>query len=164
MEQSATPLHLTYRAVGTSTAIAEFVNGNNAAPASDFALGNIPLPSSQYSELVAATIQPVHLPVWLRATSVFANVPGLDGTLIDLDACLLARILQGQITTWGNQDIVARNPNLQGSTLAISVARRVRGSGTTSILTGYLRQACPDVWPSDKVGMCQLHGLPHSFV
>ena len=138
----------TYRAVGTSTGGVELINNNNTtAPATDFRFGDVPLPANVYSDLQAAGIGVVHLPILLSTVSIHGNVPvpssssfTSDGTRtseqqqrqrVELDACLLARIFrQSGIREWGHPDIVARNPWLEGSTLPITVARRARGSIT----------------------------------
>ena len=52
-----------------------------------------------------------------------------------MEICLLAKIFGRKITSWGDEEIVARNPDLDGSDLQISVARRVRGSSSTDSIT-----------------------------
>ena len=131
-DQAKHPIRMTYRAVGSSTGIAEFVNGNSTTPAADFGSGDLPLPIDVWTGLQANGIKVMQLPILLGAVSIFHNVDGVD---LDLDACLLARIFNRDITVWGHEDIVKRNPSLEGSTLPISVARRVRGSSSTDSVT-----------------------------
>ena len=133
MDQSKHPIRMTYRAVGSGTGIAEFINGNSTAPAADFGSGDLPLPAAAYKGLDEANIAVLQLPILLSAVSVFHNVPGIEA--LDLDACLLAKIFGRKITSWGHAEIVARNPALAGSDLQISVARRVRGSSSTDSIT-----------------------------
>ena len=132
-DQTKHPIRMTYRAVGSSTGIEEFVNGNSTIPAADFGSGDLPLPEEVYEGLKQNNISVVQLPIFLGAVSFFYNVPGIEK--LDLNACLLARIFGREITVWGHEDIVARNPDLEGSTLEISVARRVRGSSSTDAIT-----------------------------
>ena len=132
-DQAKHPIRMTYRAVGSSTGIAEFINNNSTVPAADFGSGDLPLSAEEYAGLSLNNIRVRQLPILLGAVSVFHNVEGVD---LDLDACLLARIFNRQITVWGHADIVARNPALEGSSLPISVARRVRGSSSTASITG----------------------------
>jgi ABC-type phosphate transport system substrate-binding protein len=140
MDQAKLPLHMTYRAVGSSTGIAEFSNNFSATPANDFGSGDLPLPVETYDGLRDAGIQVVQLPFVLSAVSFFHNVPGVEK--LDLDACLLARIFNRNITVWGHEDIVARNADLEGSTLPISVARRVFGSSSTASITSVSLLCC----------------------
>lgn len=133
-DQTKHPIRMTYRAVGSGTGIKEFVNENKNFPAADFGSGDIPLPKADFDGLKAAGISAMQLPILLSAVSVFHNVPVEDP--LDLDACLLARIFSRKITEWGHADIVERNPGLEGSTLPISVARRVLGSSSTASITG----------------------------
>uniref|UniRef100_A0A7S3L500 PBP domain-containing protein n=1 Tax=Amphora coffeiformis TaxID=265554 RepID=A0A7S3L500_9STRA len=144
MDQSKHPIRMTYRAVGSGTGIAEFINGNSSVPAADFGSGDLPLPKDAYDGLIANNVGVLHLPILLSAVSVFHNVPGLE--VLDLDACLLARIFSRKIKSWGDEAIVVRNPSLDGSTLQISVARRVLGSSSTDSITNYLCKACPQEW------------------
>ena len=133
MDQIRHPLLMTYRAVGSSTGIAEFVNGNAQRPAADFGSGDLPLPEDDYNGLAAAGVGVVQLPILLGAVSFFHNVDGVAE--LDLDACLFARIFSRDITSWSHGDIVARNPGLATSDLQISVVRRVAGSSSTSSIT-----------------------------
>ena len=139
-DQAKHPVRLTYRAVGSGTGIAEFVNNNSSAPAADFGSGDLPIPAADYAGLRAANVTVLQLPILLSAVSVFHNVPGI--TALDLDACLLAKIFGRKIKSWGDAEIVARNPGLDGSDLQISVARRVRGSSSTDSITNVRAFCC----------------------
>eukprot|EP00965_Chrysotila_dentata_P083545 2756188-Pleurochrysis_carterae.AAC.1 len=90
----------------------------------------------------------LHIPFALGAIGVWHSVPatelGAAGTL-ELDACLLAKIFSGQITTWGDPQIKALNPDLV-STAPIKVAHRKLGSSSTAGFTEYLLLKCPGSW------------------
>ena len=136
-DQIKSPVKMTYRAVGSSTGMREFVNNNSTTPAADFGSGDVPLSKTYWDGLKANNIEVLQLPILLGAVSVFHNVPiDEENVGLDLDACLLARIFKRDITTWGHPDIVARNAFLDGSDLPITVVRRVRGSSSTASVTG----------------------------
>jgi ABC-type phosphate transport system substrate-binding protein len=91
----------------------------------------------------------VHVPFCLGAIGVFHSVPaaevGNDG--LKLDACLLAKIFSGQITTWDHAEIRAQNPMLAvPSGQKIIVGHRTHGSSSTGGFTLYLNQKCPSGW------------------
>ena len=152
MDRAKVPLHMTYRAVGSSTGQAEFkgstVNGVANTPSNDFGSGDIPISSADYKNLTDSGIQFVQLPFVLGAISVFHSVPGVpDGAGgLNLTSCLLARIFSTNITAWDHPDIVARNPGL-GAKLPyagyeIKVAHRRLGSSSTASLTAVSIVSC----------------------
>ena len=143
-ERSKKPLHLTYRAVGSSTGQKEFVGSeNNYEPWNNFGSGDIPMTASRYAELTTQGRKMVHVPFALGGIGVFHSVPGT--TPIDLTGCLLARIFSRDITDWGHADIKAANPDMT-YTGPIKVVHRVQGSSSTAGFTSYLGQKCPDSW------------------
>merc|ERR1719401_1365660 len=91
----------------------------------------------------------VHIPFALGALSVFHSVPmtKVGSRELKLDACLLAKIFAGTITTWDHEDIKAQNPGLPvpaGTT--IKVGHRTHGSSSTGGVTGYLHKKCKEHW------------------
>ena len=72
-----------------------------------------------------------HLPVLIGAISFFHSVP--DVVDLKLNACVLSQIYQLKITSWGDDQIVALNPNLSSTArdTKIIVARRKEGSSST---------------------------------
>jgi ABC-type phosphate transport system substrate-binding protein len=87
----------------------------------------------------------IQVPFVIGGIGFFHSVPASYGE-IDLDACLLAKIFNRDITRWDDDEIVALNPNLASLDQPITVARRVYGSSSTSLITKYLNQKCPEVW------------------
>jgi ABC-type phosphate transport system substrate-binding protein len=149
-ERARLPLHLTYRAVGSSTGQKEFVGDQNTPPNTPwnhFGAGDIPVTSSRYSALTAAGRQMVHVPFAMGGIGVFHSVP--SDSPIDLDGCLLARIFSREITSWDHPDIKALNPSLSYSG-DIKVVHRVRGSsstaGFTEYLEGHAQESCVSSW------------------
>ncbi|CAJ1346382.1 unnamed protein product [Effrenium voratum] len=143
------PLFLTYRAVGSGTGQKEFV-GDGASmfkSYSNFGAGDIPMSSSNFATLMAQSPPQsmVHIPLALGAIGVFHSVP-VSGSL-KLDACLLAKIFSGVVTTWDDAQVIAQNPGLNvPANTPIKVAHRRLGSSSTGGLSGYLNKKCPTVW------------------
>ena len=143
-ERSRLPLHLTYRAVGSSTGQKEFLGDTNGYKSlNDFGSGDIPMTKSRYDSLVASGRQMVHVPFALGGIGVFHSVP--TSSPLDLTGCLLARIFKREITSWDHADIRALNPKLSFSG-PIKVVHRVQGSSSTAGFTEYLAQKCPESW------------------
>eukprot|EP00529_Nitzschia_sp_RCC80_P018532 CAMPEP_0113489530 /NCGR_PEP_ID=MMETSP0014_2-20120614/26576_1 /TAXON_ID=2857 /ORGANISM="Nitzschia sp." /LENGTH=505 /DNA_ID=CAMNT_0000383269 /DNA_START=148 /DNA_END=1665 /DNA_ORIENTATION=- /assembly_acc=CAM_ASM_000159 len=147
--QAKLPVKMTYRGVGSSTGQAEFV-GDGVTSFNMFGSGDIPITQENYDKFPAGSI--IHLPVVLGAISFFHSVPVGDGQL-NVSPCLLAKIMSRKITDWTDQEVLAENPGLTlPSPSPITVARRVRGSSSTSSITKYLNQVCPSEWPAELVG------------
>ncbi len=87
----------------------------------------------------------LHVPVALGAVVVVYNVPGASG--LRLSSEVLAQIFLGRIRRWDDQRITRDNPELTLPQIAIYVAHRADGSGTTAIFTDYLSKVSPD-WKS----------------
>jgi ABC-type phosphate transport system substrate-binding protein len=139
MTRSKVPLRLTYRAVGSTTGQEEFINSDNIkTPAADFGSGDIPLSTTQFQALAAASIDILHFPVLVGAVAIFHSVPTLDSAPLNMTGCLLARIYTNDVLDWSDPDIVALNPNMElpkGGSLPIAVARRIKGSSSTAAVT-----------------------------
>ena len=147
-ERSRLPLHLTYRAVGSSTGQKEFLGDtNNYTALNHFGAGDIPMTASRYADVVSHGRSMVHVPFAMGGIGVFHSVPtaNLGGAPLDLTGCLLARIFSRDITDWSHPDIRAINPSLTYSG-PINVVHRVRGSSSTAGFTEYLAQKCPASW------------------
>eukprot|EP00567_Pseudictyota_dubia_P004827 CAMPEP_0197449192 /NCGR_PEP_ID=MMETSP1175-20131217/20314_1 /TAXON_ID=1003142 /ORGANISM="Triceratium dubium, Strain CCMP147" /LENGTH=503 /DNA_ID=CAMNT_0042981225 /DNA_START=37 /DNA_END=1548 /DNA_ORIENTATION=+ len=159
MDRAKKPLHLTYRAVGSSTGQKEFIGAdNNDVPFNYFGSGDIPISTDNYNALEGKGIGIVHLPFVLGAISLFHNVPGVpDGAAgLNLTSCLLSKIFKREITIWDDAEILAINPNLSdmlpSTNFPIKVARRVHGSSSTASVTEYLNTGCSEEWPTEMVG------------
>jgi len=147
--QSKNPIRMTYRAVGSSTGIAEFI-GNGTVSENMFGSGDIPMSQEQFDEFPQGTF--FHLPVLLGAITFFHSAPTGDEKL-NLSPCTLAKILKREITDWGDDEIKLANPNLKvPKPSPITVAHRVKGSSSTASITQYLHQVCPSEWPEELVG------------
>src|SRR5690606_30274502 len=80
---------------------------------------------------------------------VVYHIPGVgDGLKLSPD--VLAGIFLGEIERWNDPRIQDLNPDLQLPDLAIAVARRADGSGTTYTFSDYLSSVSPQ-W-EERVG------------
>lgn len=173
-ERARMPLHLTYRAVGSSTGQKEFVGDNGSTGLNNFGSGDIPMTSSRYAEVTSAGREMLHVPFAMGAIGVFHSVPtsNLGGAALDLNGCLLAKIFSRQITMWDDAEIQAVNPSMT-YTGEIKVVHRVQGSSSTAGFTEYLSGKCPAswtigsgstiIWPGDTSG-AQGSGGMASFI
>ena len=91
----------------------------------------------------------VHIPTTLGAVVIAYNLPGF-ATRLQLTPDVLAGIYLGEITKWNDPKIQAANLGGTFPDLAITVAYRSDGSGTTSVFTEYLAAVSP-AW-KEKVG------------
>ena len=146
-ERARLPLHLTYRAVGSSTGQKEFVGDNGTSALNHFGSGDIPMTSAHFGQVVAGGRTMIHVPFAMGGIGVFHSVPasGLGGAPLDLNGCVLAKIFSRQITHWDDAEIKALNPSM---TFAgpIKVVHRVHGSSSTAGFTEYLSGKCPASW------------------
>ena len=149
-ERSKVPLFMTYRAVGSSTGQAEFVGdaNSNYTRYNHFGSGDIPMKSSNYQTLQTNNRTMLHFPFVMGGIAIFHSVPdSATGGELDLNACLLAKIFAGTITTWDHADILAVNPNLNVPTgTPINMVHRKLGSSSTSGVTQYMADTCPSEW------------------
>lgn len=128
--RSKIPIHMTYRAIGSSNGQAEFEAGVN-----DFGSGDIPLTREKYLNITSNGATVLQLPVFVGAVSFFHSVPNTP--TLNLTGCTLAKIMGRTITDWGDAEIRSLNPEMKLASggLPIRVARRVDGSSSTSGIT-----------------------------
>jgi ABC-type phosphate transport system substrate-binding protein len=154
------PIRMTYRAVGSGTGQKEFIGESpDFGPLGNFGSGDIPFSKDNYDAMIGRGQELMHIPFLMGAISFFHSIP--SSLPLDLNACLLARIFNLDITMWDHEDILAFGDNQALATIVagkkINVVRRVFGSSSTSIATGYLKvateaQGCPATWPANMVG------------
>eukprot|EP00466_Bigelowiella_natans_P011201 jgi/Bigna1/132573/aug1.18_g7281 len=144
-ERARQDVRMTYRAVGSSTGQREFQGENN---------GNVAY--TDFGTYFPGGRVMVHIPFVIGGVSIFYNIPTADlgGQPLDLDACTLAGIFNGNYTTWDNPAITTLNPSLTvPAGTPIKVFHRIKGSSSTSGVTQYLEQrtsaagdSCPQLW------------------
>ncbi len=128
--QAKTGNTVTYGSVGSGSGITQITNRTV-----DFGASDAPLTPSQ----AAACNGCVQIPWALTGVAVAFNVPGV--THLRLTPQIVASIYLGQITNWSDKRIKALNPGAHLPSLAITVAHRSDGSGTTYAFTDLLSHA-----------------------
>jgi phosphate transport system substrate-binding protein len=86
----------------------------------------------------------LYFPTVAAPITVSFNLSGVD--TLDLTPETLAKIFQGEITTWNDPAIAADNSGVDLPSTAIVVVHRSDGSGTTSNFTKYLDAAAEGTW------------------
>jgi len=99
----------------------------------------------------------------MGGVTIVMNVPGFESGKLKLDGVTAADIFRGAITKWNDPAIAKLNPGVKLPDLAITVAHRSDGSGTTYAFSNYLAKQSMafkrDVgagntvnWPANGVG------------
>jgi phosphate transport system substrate-binding protein len=112
----------------------------------DFGASDAPLSADQFSACKGCA----QIPWALSATSVIYNLNGVKN-LLHMDGATLARIFDGEITTWNDAAIKKLNPGVSLPSDKIAIVHRSDNSGTTYNFTDYLASASP-AWKS-KIGI-----------
>ena len=127
---------LNYQGIGSGGGIAA-VSGGTV----DFGGSDAPLAQA---DLTSAGL--VQWPQCVGGVVPVVNLTGVSDGQLRLTADVLAKIYNGDITTWNDPAITAINPGLKLPATQISVVHRSDSSGTTWIFTNYLQAAAPSVW------------------
>lgn len=91
----------------------------------------------------------VELPLYISPIAVAFNLPGLEAEHLDLTPEVLARIFDGDITSWDDPAIAETNPDVDLPTTQIVPVNRSDDSGTTENFTEYLAEAAGPAWPHE---------------
>jgi phosphate transport system substrate-binding protein len=127
---------LNYQSIGSGGGISA-VNAGTV----DFGASDAPL---EQTDLEADGL--VQFPLCVGGVVPVVNVEGVTDGQLKLTADLLAKIFNGDITTWSDPAIAAENSGVKLPDTKINVVHRSDSSGTTWIFTNYLTAAAPDVW------------------
>ncbi|HLE10295.1 MAG: phosphate ABC transporter substrate-binding protein PstS [Bdellovibrionales bacterium RIFOXYD12_FULL_39_22] len=128
-----------YQSIGSGGGIRQFAEGTI-----DFGATDAPMTDEQNAKVSA-----LHIPTVMGAVVVTYNLKGV-ATGLKLTGSIVADIFLGKITKWNDPKILEINPGLKLPDLAIMVAHRSDGSGTTGIFTDYLVKVSAS-W-KEKVG------------
>ena len=137
-ERAGTPVRMTYRSVGSGTGKADWADhtaGGGTGGDPDFASTDFGLPAD-------ATKPFLQIPFQIGAVSVFVNLPGVKTGDIKLSACTVAKIFNGDITSWDDAAIKA-DSGLTLPAQTIKVVYRTNGSSSTQGIKGYMQAGCP---------------------
>jgi len=151
--KTATGNQVNYQGIGSSGGIKQI-----KAKTVDFGGTDAPLSESELDQSHL-----VQVPTVMGGVTIVVNLPGIDSGKLKLDGVTAANIFRGAITKWNDPAIAKLNPGVSLPDLAITVAHRSDGSGTTYVFTNYLAKQSMafkrDVgadktvnWPSNAVG------------
>lgn len=151
--KTATGNQVNYQGIGSSGGVKQI-----KAKTVDFAGSDAPVP---VADLDANHL--VQVPTVMGGVTIVMNVPGFESGKLKLDGMTAADIFRGAITKWNAPAIAKLNPGAKLPDLAITVAHRSDGSGTTYAFSNYLAKQSMafkrDVgagntvnWPANGVG------------
>jgi phosphate transport system substrate-binding protein len=129
---------INYQSIGSGGGIQQFTQKTI-----DFGATDVPMNAS---ELARAKDKIVQIPVALGGETISYNLPGVT-TPLRLTGSVLADIFLGKIGNWSDPALAKLNPGVKLPKMAIVVAHRSDGSGTTFIFTDYLSSVSPQ-WKS----------------
>ncbi len=124
-----TGVQVNYQSIGSGGGVQQFTAKTVDFGASDAFL------TDEETDAVKGKV--IHLPTVIGSEPIVYNIPGV-ATGLKLTPEILAGIYLGDITKWNDPAIVALNPDFTMPDLAITVAHRSDGSGTTNIFSNYL--------------------------
>ena len=137
-KQANPGITVNYAPVGSSTGRSNLYANTVLIAGSDS-----PIPASETSKVPAGKTV-LYFPVQFGPIAIAYNLSGVTG--LKLDPATLAKIFQGQITTWNDPAIKALNPGLTLPSTTITLAVRSDGSGTTANFSQYLVNAAGSAW------------------
>jgi phosphate transport system substrate-binding protein len=150
---AATGNKVNYQGIGSSGGVKQI-----KAKTVDFGGTDAPV---KEQELDAAGL--VQVPTVMGGVTIVMNVPGFESGRLKLDGATAAAIFRGAIAKWNDPAIARLNPGAKLPNLAITVAHRSDGSGTTFAFTHYLAKQSAEFkrdvgagntvnWPSNAIG------------
>ena len=140
---------VTYDPTGSGGGREQFLAGATQFAGSDAALDE--------EELASATErcfggEAIEVPLYISPIAVVYNLPDLDADNIQLSAENIAKIFDGQITTWDDPAIQAENEGVELPAIDIIPVHRSDESGTTENFTEYLAAASNGAWTHEPSG------------
>ncbi len=133
-------VQVNYQSVGSGAGVKNFTAGVVDFGASDAAMSD--------AEIAKVAKGVVMIPATAGEIVLAYNLPGV--TKLNLSREVMAGIYLGKVTKWNDAAIVKDNPGVTMPNVAIQVASRSDGSGTTFIFTQHLSAISKDF--ADEVG------------
>ena len=151
--QKETGNKVNYQGIGSSGGVKQI-----KAKTVDFGGTDAPV---KEADLDAAGL--IQVPTVMGGVTIVMNVPGVASGKLKLDGVTAANIFRGAITKWNDPAIAKLNPGVALPNMAITVAHRSDGSGTTYAFTNYLAKQSADFlrdvgagntvnWPANALG------------
>jgi phosphate transport system substrate-binding protein len=107
----------------------------------NYAGSDSPIPASEQSNFKGTVL---YFPDVIAPITISYHLSGVSN--LKLDAPVIAKIFEAQITTWNDPQITALNPGVSLPGTKITVARRSDSSGTTQNFSEFLVKGAPGVW------------------
>jgi phosphate transport system substrate-binding protein len=107
----------------------------------NYAGSDSPIPAADQSKFKGTVL---YFPVVIAPITMSYHLSGVKD--LKLDAPVIAKIFQAQITTWNDPQITALNPGTPLPSTKITIARRSDSSGTTQNFSNFLVKGAPGVW------------------
>lgn len=126
--KAATGHQVNYQGIGSSGGVKQI-----KAKTVDFGGTDAPL---KEADLDAAGLTQV--PTVMGGVTIVTNVPGIASGALKLNGTTAADLFRGAIKKWNDPAIVKLNPGLKLPDMAVTVAHRSDGSGTTFVFSNYL--------------------------
>jgi len=102
-----------------------------------------PYPAADLSKIKGGSF--LYVPTVTAPITISYNLPSIKKPL-RLTPLNVAKLFQGDITTWNDPLIAADNPGVTLPATKVAIARRSDSSGTTENFTRYLSSAAGSVW------------------
>ncbi len=142
-----TGIQISYTGGGSGQGVKDFI-----ANIVQFAGSDAPLKDTEKADAESKNGSPaLHIPTVFGAIVMAYNVGGISKP-INFSPEVIGKIFTGQIKNWNDPAIAADNAGISFPNLAITVAHRSDGSGTTNAFTTYLCKVSTD-WKA-KVNPC----------
>lgn len=151
--KGATGNQVNYQGIGSSGGVKQI-----KAKTVDFGGTDAPVKEEELDAM-----KMVQVPTVMGGVTIVMNVPGIESGKLKLDGSTAADMFRGAITKWNDSAIARLNPGVKLPDLAVTVAHRSDGSGTTYAFSHYLAKQSMafkrDVgagntvnWPANGVG------------
>ena len=137
-----------YNPSGSGAGVSTFLTGSTVWAGSDKALSAEEI---EQSKSVCASGTAFDVPVYVSPIAVAFNLDGIStaGKHVNMDAAIIAKVFNGEITRWNDPAITEQNPGLDLPNLTITVVHRSDKSGTTLNFVSYLKDVAPSAWSHD---------------
>ncbi len=140
---------VSYDPAGSGAGREQFLSGAVQFAGSDAALKEEEL---EQAEERCVGGEAVELPLYISPIAVVYNLPDVDAENINMSAATIAKVFNGDITTWNDPAIAAENPDVELPAIGIIPVNRSDESGTTENFTEYLAAASEGAWPHEASG------------
>jgi phosphate transport system substrate-binding protein len=129
-------VQVNYQGIGSGAGIKQFTDGLTDFGASDAAMSDKEIAAVKTGGVIL-------LPMTAGSIVISYNLPGVTQA-IQLPRDVYPAIFTGDISKWNDPKIAAANPGVTLPDMAITVASRADGSGTTYNFTGHLSAISAD--------------------